>query len=424
MESYKEKIATLRKQYVPVNFNELIFDAVFDPDSGLMQNFLYSEQTTLFEVVKIARLKKELKSGVASDFRESDENLQKIFTLYKFPGRTVFPTREKMYITGDELHKYQECFKEVVNTIYELKKNVLSIDANDMHVKVHLFIAIEQNNIEIAELLKNKGVTTEGINPEIQKVLKKNEYNLNNSLFDAVRKNNIILIEQLLKCDANVNSVNESNQTPLHFAAHYAHLESVKYLVEKNANIDAVDKYKKTPLHWAAGRWELEVVKYLVEKNANIDAVDIDNHTPLHLAASNGCLDIVKYLVEKNANIDAVDKYNRTPLHLAAGRWELEVVKYLVENKANIDAVDERNHTPLHLAAAFGPLEVVKYLVAKNANIYAVDQKKKTPLHLALHYNQLEVAGYLGYIEREKKASTRLEDTSISAANTSGRQQG
>lgn len=61
----------------------------------------------------------------------------------------------------------------------------------------------------------------------------------------------------------------------------------MKLLIDKNADVNSKDKFDSTPLHLASGyNPNEELVKFLLENNANVNAKDKDGWTPLHLASS------------------------------------------------------------------------------------------------------------------------------------------
>ena len=61
------------------------------------------------------------------------------------------------------------------------------------------------------------------------------------------------------------------------------HLEVIQLLIEKGANINAVDNNEQTPLYWAAERGKLEVIKLLIEKDVNINTAGKDANAIINL---------------------------------------------------------------------------------------------------------------------------------------------
>ena len=180
-------------------------------------------------------------------------------------------------------------------------------------------------------------------------------------------------------------------KTPLHWAAHFGHLEIMKYLVEK-CKCDPMRRdimWKNTPLHWAARYASLEVVKYLVEDcNCEVMCRNNRNNTPLHDAALGGQLEVVALLTsKKNCDPGVLGRWGRTPLHYACEGGSIAVVKFLLENSwdVNTSCQDDAYHTPLHIAASQGSLSIVQYLIEEqNCEMECKDHYGETPLHEAI----------------------------------------
>ena len=130
----------------------------------------------------------------------------------------------------------------------------------------------------------------------------------------------------------------------LHGAVINNDIESVRRLIANRANVDAVNSTGWTPLHWAAMHDHHDIVEFLLRSNANVNAVDhlTPGRTPLHVAAMHGHHDIVELLLRSNANIDAVYSYGQTPLHLAAWENRGDIINLLLRSGANV-SIRNRN---------------------------------------------------------------------------------
>lgn len=63
-------------------------------------------------------------------------------------------------------------------------------------------------------------------------------------------------IKVLLDRGSDINTVDESESTPLHLAAEEDKLNIVQLLLDHGADINATDEFKSTPLHLAAEPWK------------------------------------------------------------------------------------------------------------------------------------------------------------------------
>ena len=74
---------------------------------------------------------------------------------------------------------------------------------------------------------------------------------LNKKLLEAIKKNDLQLVQKLIKSGADINFKDEKGLTPLHYAAVSGNIDLVKYLVENGADVCAKDKKGRTPDYYA-----------------------------------------------------------------------------------------------------------------------------------------------------------------------------
>jgi ankyrin repeat protein len=74
----------------------------------------------------------------------------------------------------------------------------------------------------------------------------------------------------------------------IHDTAEAGDLAKVRQLLEQGADVNTRDELQLTPLHWAAIYGKTEVAKLLIEKGADVNARDKNQRTPLHDAAMTG----------------------------------------------------------------------------------------------------------------------------------------
>ncbi|XP_076299445.1 uncharacterized protein LOC143218247 [Lasioglossum baleicum] len=305
------------------------------------------------------------------------------------------------------------------------KNNLFTIILNDFYHEYNQdkmqTLKIEFNDKNILLRKEIEWISSAGNFGELQRNVRNDSYKAvmyeikKQKLFEAIGRNNIDDVKELINHGVSIDATNNEGQTPLHYAAKSDKLEVVKYLIEeKGANINVKDNDGQTPLHYAADHGKLEVVKYLIEeKGANINVKDNDGQTPLHYAADHGKLEVVKYLIEeKGANINVKDNDGQTLLHSAAKTCRLDIVKYLIEEK-HVDFNVKNNYgvTPLHYAAKNDGLEVVEYLIEeKTANINVKDGSGMGLLHYAATSNNTKVVRYL----------TEKKNANINVKNNSG----
>ena len=98
---------------------------------------------------------------------------------------------------------------------------------------------------------------------------------LNDQLFEAVRKGDVAAVTKALDSGADVNAKFRYGTTALFKAAERGHTEVVKVLLDRGADVKVEDTfYHATAMTWALDGKHVEVVKLLLEKDStNVDDV-------------------------------------------------------------------------------------------------------------------------------------------------------
>ena len=185
-------------------------------------------------------------------------------------------------------------------------------------------------------------------------------------------------------------------------------LHKVKYLVEMwHVDPDSCrdEQYNNTPLHWASEYGHLDIVKYLVEeRNCDVMYRNKNGDIPLHSAAIGGCVNTVQYLIsERGCDPICRGWDGRTPLHWACAHGKLDVVNYFIEDVGVYSSYrdDVNDATPLHIAALCGQLSVVKLLVEDYLCDPGVRAKNgATPADLAGREGHAHITSYLSSTEQ------------------------
>ena len=91
----------------------------------------------------------------------------------------------------------------------------------------------------------------------------------------------------------------------------------VNKFLEKNANVNTRDLIQRTPLHWAAYHNNLAMIKIFIENGAYLEPLDIEGMMPAELARSKGYIldNYINYPKEnfvqattQKENSDPIDK--------------------------------------------------------------------------------------------------------------------
>jgi ankyrin repeat protein len=118
----------------------------------------------------------------------------------------------------------------------------------------------------------------------------------------------------------------------------------MSFLWERGA-VDTQDNNDNSLLHFASYYGHLNVVSALISKGSNVNARNDDQRSPLHNASLNGYLDVVNTLIASGAEVDALDASGSSPLQYVADReffnanaeTRMKIANVLIANGANVN---------------------------------------------------------------------------------------
>lgn len=124
------------------------------------------------------------------------------------------------------------------------------------------------------------------------------------------------------------------------------------------------DEFGWIPLHYAAHFGHVEVVKLFLESNFALAYIkNREGMSALHISAKEGRVDVINALIaECPDTCELLDNKNRTAVHVAAESGQINTVKFFLETlpfQYLINEQDEDGNTPFHLAAMKGHYELL-----------------------------------------------------------------
>ena len=244
----------------------------------------------------------------------------------------------------------------------------------------------------------------------------------NTFLHRAAEKGNKLLLEFLLfhSIDKNtyINAVNYLDQTPLHIAVMYKHLDSIEWLITVGANPMLYDSGGFTPLHITVIDGNLAIVEQLTQGN-NVIALlalptKVEGHTAIRLAHMKKHVDVVRYLMYLKY-YKSSEKLTGSELLMALEYEWVDLIEALIKEKR----IEVNKKGILQLAANKGYLPLLEYLIdqqGKDINeineIHDFSKKdtKNTAAYQAVRGSHPKVVHYLlqrgtkQYIDKEYDA--------------------
>ncbi|MCX6612366.1 MAG: ankyrin repeat domain-containing protein [Acidobacteria bacterium] len=233
------------------------------------------------------------------------------------------------------------------------------------------------------------------------------------AFFSAIRNRDDKAVASMIAADPKLIEARDlANSTPLHIAAVYGTIATMKTLIDKGADVNAKNRRKSTPLAWALydeARVKLllahgadvnarlvdgtpvlrqaamlgnsnRLLQLLLDKNADPNIGTATGLTPLMAAANRGNVEAMQMLIDKGAKPDAKNAAGASALVFAAGSGQPAAVKLLLEKGADPNTKTKRGETALNAAATQGVEESVRLLIARGAKVNTQDERGYSPL--------------------------------------------
>lgn len=241
-------------------------------------------------------------------------------------------------------------------------------------------------------------------------------------LLIAVKNNDIIAVNALLKENVNPNFVDEEGYSPLHRAVLNNNLDVVNVLLSYKdidteiklpyeASVDDWYLGGATPLLVASYTGNADIVNALIEAGSDIRAKDdIDGATTIHIASANGNNEVINILLNKdNTLINEADSMKDTPLHWASIKNQTDTILLLLANGADTKLTNSDGNTVLHYAAMYGDVNTVNVLLEADSSLASVENNEGiTPIYYAIVVSDNDILSSIitnGQIDINKKDS-------------------
>lgn len=187
-------------------------------------------------------------------------------------------------------------------------------------------------------------------------------------IVQAVKKNNLKLVEQELQKGMNVNTVDTKNRSLLLIATNNQNQEMAELLVKHGANVNQQADNLDSPFLYAGASGQTQLVKLFIENGARFDIFNRYYGSALIPACERGHVQTVYLLANtKNFPINHINRLGWTGLMEAVilgdgSKKYQQIVQILKDAGADMNIPDHDGVTPLQHAERRGFKEIVSII--------------------------------------------------------------
>ncbi|KAG4436676.1 hypothetical protein IFR05_007855 [Cadophora sp. M221] len=244
-----------------------------------------------------------------------------------------------------------------------------------------LHLAAMNGNLEMMRVLLNNGIDIEAKDKDNK-----------TAFYHAVMSGDEAIVQTLIQHGAGacITERNRNGSTPLHDFSSSGHEHAVRLLldllVKRNANLDILDNDKKTALYWAASCGHSAVVAMLLAAGAStVGRPTLSNtsnelrwnyRTALEAAVKGRYEDVVAVLLAAGADPNFSPDFHRMTALQHAVAWRHQaLMERLTAAGADVNLLSFGCNTALTMAAGDGYKAAVAHLIAAGGNVNWVETR-------------------------------------------------
>ncbi|MEM6515766.1 MAG: ankyrin repeat domain-containing protein [Bacteroidota bacterium] len=272
--------------------------------------------------------------------------------------------------------------------------------------RTYIFWAAYKDNLEMMDYLVKQGAKTN--------IIDSHGYSLLN--FAAVTgQSNTKLYDFIIEHGADPKTEkNLAGANALLLVAPFLKdYELVSYFQSKGISLGVTDNIGNGIFNYAAKGGNTKMLDLLIKKGVEYKNLNKEGGNAF-ITASQGTrgrentLELYQYLESLGLAVNVIGNEGRNPLHAIAYDVEdLNIFKFFLERGVDINQSDEEGNTPFLNAAGYNNSEVVSFLTKRVKDINATNKKGQSALTRAVSRNNLDVVNYL----IENDASTKILDS-------------
>jgi ankyrin repeat protein len=214
-------------------------------------------------------------------------------------------------------------------------------------------------------------------------------------LFIAAEQGNLGVIEVLLDKGGDIDAQSARHGNALQAASARGDKEIATLLLDKGADVNAQGGHFGNALQAASARGDKEMATLLLDKGADVDAQGGYFGNALQAASWNGNKEMATLLLDKGADVNTQGGYFSNALQAALEKGYQDIATLLLDKGADVNAQSGRYSNALYAASERGQKEMATLLLDKGADVDAQGGHFGNALQAASYNSQKEIATLL-----------------------------
>ncbi|WP_320035318.1 ankyrin repeat domain-containing protein [Halarcobacter sp.] len=369
-------------------------------DRGVKLNIKdYAEKTLLDEILKILAIVKNPDAKVDGKYKlvREERNYLKLTGILIDLGLAIDRVDE-----NGKTVLYKEVERENYDTIDFLIASGADINAQDKEGKTVLFDAVLKGsqNMNMIDHLISHGADIDHrdytertvIDDLVEAVLitRNNKKPSSRRFFEMNELENYIpMLKKMLLFKPRINDPRADGKTIIFDAVIENNLELIKVLVNAGADLNIIDNDNNTPLSYMVDKGLeitnqkekdsfLERLVFILKYRVDVNTIDNDGRTVIHKAVLANNIDVVEKLLTKKVDLNIKDKQGRTALHHTQWKGNYKIARLLISAGADINEPDYAGFSILNYAAILGHTKLVVVLILSGVLMYNHRKKSKS----------------------------------------------
>ena len=208
---------------------------------------------------------------------------------------------------------------------------------------------------------------------------------------------NLDAIDVFLNTGANPNIATADGNTCLHYAIlEECSIECLETILVHGADVNATNTYMLTPLMLVTME-NVETINLLLNAGADPNIANADGDTWLHYAVNGDCnQEILQAIIDHGADVNATNKSNITAAMIACHKRKLVLMGLCLNAGADPNSTDDEGDTLLHNAIYQNfTKETLQVIIDHGADVNATNKKHVTALMLSCYKGNTDAVSAL-----------------------------